>query len=112
MTTLYNARWVLPVSSTAIAGGAIAIEGTVIVGVGSYAELTHRYPEAERKSFGEAAILPGLINAHSHLELTAMRGFLDGVEGDFFSWLSRLTVARLKQMTADDLASVRHLGCL
>jgi len=103
MTTLYSARWVLPVSSKAIADGAIAIEGTVIVGVGSYAELTHRYPEAERKSFGEAAILPGFINAHSHLELTAMRGFLDRVEGDFFSWLSRLTVARLERMTADDL---------
>jgi cytosine/adenosine deaminase-related metal-dependent hydrolase len=103
MTTLYSARWVLPVSSKAIADGAIAIEGKVIVGVGSYAELTHRYPEAERKSFGETAILPGLINAHSHLELTAMRGFLDGVEGDFFSWLRRLTVARLEHMTADDL---------
>ncbi len=103
MTTLYSARWVLPVSSTAIADGAIAVEGTAIVGVGNYAELTHRYPEAKRKSFGEAAILPGLINAHSHLELTAMRGFLDDVEGDFFSWLRRLTVARLEHMTADDL---------
>ena len=79
---LYSARWVLPVSSSAIAGGAIAIDGAVIVGVGSYAELSQRFPEAERKSLGEAAILPGLINAHSHLELTAMRGFLDGVEGD------------------------------
>ncbi|MDQ3474072.1 MAG: amidohydrolase family protein, partial [Acidobacteriota bacterium] len=37
------------------------------------------------------------------LELTAMRGFLDGVEGDFFAWLKRLTVARLEHMTADDL---------
>lgn len=103
MTTIYSARWVLPVSSTAIADGAIAIGGTVIVGVGPHAELTQRYPDAERKSFGEAAILPGLINAHSHLELTAMRGFLDDVEGDFFSWLRRLTLARLERMTADDL---------
>jgi cytosine/adenosine deaminase-related metal-dependent hydrolase len=110
MTTLYSARWVLPVSSTAIADGAIAIEGKVIVAVGSQPELSQRYPEAERKSFGEAAILPGLINAHSHLELTAMRGFLDGVEGDFFSWLKRLTVARLEQMTADDLRVSATLG--
>lgn len=102
MTTLYSARWVLPVSSTAIADGAIAIDGTIIVGVGTHAELTQRYPEAGRKSFGDATILPGLINAHSHLELTAMRGFLDDVEGDFFSWLRRLTIARLERMTADD----------
>ena len=103
MTTLYSARWVLPVSSTPIADGAIAIDGTNIAGVGSSTELSQRYPEAERKSFGEAAILPGFINAHSHLELTAMRGFLDDVEGDFFSWLRKLTIARLEQMTADDL---------
>lgn len=110
MTTLYSARWVLPVSSTAIADGAIATEGKVIVAVGSQAELSQRYPEAERRSFGEAAILPGLINAHSHLELTAMRGFLDGVEGDFFSWLRRLTVARLERMTADDLRVSATMG--
>ena len=103
MTTLYSARWVLPVSSTPIADGAIAIEGTNIIGVSSEADLAKRYPEAERKSFGEAAILPGFINAHSHLELTAMRGFLDAVEHDFFSWLRKLTIARLEHMTADDL---------
>ena len=103
MTILYSARWVLPISSTPIADGAVAIEGTVIVGVGSHSELTQRYPEAEHKPCGEAAILPGFINAHSHLELTAMRGFLDGVEGDFFSWLRKLTIARLEHMTADDL---------
>ncbi len=103
MTTLYSARWVLPVSASPLVDGAIAIEGTAIVGVGSQAELTRRFPEAERRSCGEAAILPGFINAHSHLELTAMRGFLDSVEGDFFSWLRRLTSARLEHMTADDL---------
>ena len=103
MTILYSARWVLPVATAPIAKGAIAIEGTEIVGVGSEAQLSQRYPDAERKAFGEAAILPGFINAHSHLELTAMRGFLDGVEGDFFAWLKKLTIARLELMTADDL---------
>ena len=110
MTTLYSARWVLPVSSSPIVDGAIAIEETAIVGVGSYAELAQRYPEAERRSYGEAAILPGFINAHSHLELTAMRGFLDSMEGDFFSWLRRLTVARLEHMTANDLQTSATWG--
>ena len=103
MTILYSARWVLPVASAPIADGAVVIKGTEIVGVGCDAELSQRYPDAERKALGEAAILPGFINAHSHLELTAMRGFLDGVEGDFFSWLQKLTRARLELMTADDL---------
>ena len=102
MTTLYSARWVLPVSSTPIIDGAIAVEGSVITGVDSRAELALRFPEAELKTFGAAALVPGFINAHSHLELTAMRGLLDSEESDFFSWLKKLTVARLR-MTPDDL---------
>jgi 5-methylthioadenosine/S-adenosylhomocysteine deaminase len=103
MTTIYSASWVLPVSSTPIVDGAIAVEGSVITGVGSGADLSARFPEAESKAFGHAVIIPGLVNAHTHLELTAMRGFLDSEEGDFFAWLRKLTIARLERMTADDL---------
>ena len=52
---------------------------------------------------GNSAIIPGLVNAHSHLELTAMRGFLEHEETDFFACLNKLTTARREQMTADDL---------
>ena len=103
MTILYTARWVLPISSPPIEDGAIAIGGSQIAAVGSRAVLVKQFPEADQRSFGEAAILPGFINSHSHLELTAMRGFLDNEEGDFFAWLRKLTIARLELMTPDDL---------
>lgn len=103
MTTLYSARWVLPMSSAPVENGAVAVEGTRIVGVGARVALAERFPEARAEEFGEAAILPGLVNNHSHLELTAMRGYLDDVEGDFFAWLMKLTLARLERMTPDDL---------
>jgi cytosine/adenosine deaminase-related metal-dependent hydrolase len=103
MTTLYCARWVLPVSSETIENGAVAVEGARLVGVGERAGLLRRFPEARLEEYGEAAILPGLVNAHSHLELTAMRGYLEDVEGDFLKWLWKLTVARLERMTPDDL---------
>ncbi|MEP6635778.1 MAG: amidohydrolase family protein [Acidobacteriota bacterium] len=103
MTTLYSALWVLPISSPPIEAGALAIEGTTISEVGTRSSLTAKFPDAEMRHFGEAAILPGLINAHSHLELTAMRGFLDNEEGDFLAWLRKLTLARLERMTEDDL---------
>lgn len=103
MTTLYSARWVLPVSSPPIEDGAIAVDGSVITAVGRRAALAVQFPEAEPRLFGEAAIVPGFINAHCHLELTAMRGFLDSEEGDFFAWLRKLTTARLQRMTSDDL---------
>jgi cytosine/adenosine deaminase-related metal-dependent hydrolase len=103
MTTLYSARWVLPISSAPVPDGAIAVEGERIVAVGQRAAIVAQSPEATVHDFGEAAILPGLVNAHSHLELSAMRGFLEAEESDFSAWLKKLTVARLEKMTADDL---------
>jgi cytosine/adenosine deaminase-related metal-dependent hydrolase len=103
MTKIYSARWVLPVTSAAIRGGAVAVEGTRIAGVGTRAELEARFPSAFVEDFGEAAILPGFINCHTHLELTAMRGFLEAEEGHFFAWLCKLTVARRERMTDEDL---------
>jgi cytosine/adenosine deaminase-related metal-dependent hydrolase len=103
MTTLYCARWVLPVSSEMIEDGAVAVEDALIVDVGGRAALLERFPEAGLQDYGEAAIVPGFVNAHSHLELTAMRGYLEDVEGDFFNWLRKLTLARLERMMPDDL---------
>jgi cytosine/adenosine deaminase-related metal-dependent hydrolase len=103
MTTLYCARWILPISSPQIADGAIAVEGEQIISVGSRAALARQFPQATVREFAESAIIPGLINAHSHLELTAMRGFLEKEENDFFAWLKKLTIARLERMTPDDL---------
>jgi 5-methylthioadenosine/S-adenosylhomocysteine deaminase len=103
MTTLYSARWILPISSAPVPDGAIAVEGERIVAVGQRAAIVAQFPEATVFDFGEAAILPGLVNAHSHLELTAMRGFLETEESDFSAWLKKLTVARLERMTSDDL---------
>jgi len=74
--------------------------------------LVEQFPEAAVQDFGPAAIVPGLINGHSHLELTAMRGLLENEEGDFFGWLRKLTVARLERMNADDLECVGAVGSL
>jgi cytosine/adenosine deaminase-related metal-dependent hydrolase len=103
MTKIYSARWVLPVSSEAIEGGAVAVEGTRIAGVGVRAELVERFPSAEVADFGEAAILPGFVNCHTHLELTAMRGFLEPEEGDFAAWLRKVTVSRGRRMSGEDI---------
>ncbi|HEX8141515.1 MAG TPA: amidohydrolase family protein [Pyrinomonadaceae bacterium] len=93
----------MPISSGMIEDGAVAVEGARIVGVGVRAALLSKFPEALARDYGEAAILPGFVNAHSHLELTAMRGYLEDMENDFFGWLRKLTIARLERMTPDDL---------
>ena len=73
------ADYVLPISSDPIKDGAIAIDDDKIALVGKVAEIAATYPGAEIQSFGEAAILPGFVNCHSHLEITTMRGLLDDV---------------------------------
>lgn len=103
MTKIYSARWVLPVASEPVEYGAVAVEGTRIAGVGARTELSERFGGAAFEEFGEAAILPGFVNCHTHLELTAMRGFLEPEEGDFFSWLHKVTRARGERMTEEDI---------
>jgi 5-methylthioadenosine/S-adenosylhomocysteine deaminase len=103
MTTIYSARWVVPVAAAPIENGAVAVEGQRVAGVGPRAEIVERFPEFKVESFGEAIILPGLVNLHTHLELTAMRSYLENEETDFFAWLRKLTVARLELMTPDDI---------
>jgi cytosine/adenosine deaminase-related metal-dependent hydrolase len=83
--------------------GAVAVSGTRIAGVGSQSEITARFPSFRVEDFGEALIIPGLVNTHTHLELTAFRGYLENEENDFFAWLRKLTLARLEKLTPDDL---------
>lgn len=110
MIKIYTAQWIVPVSSPPFEGGAVAVEGARIAGVGTRADVVKRFPDAVAEDFGEAAITPGFVNAHSHLELTAMRGFLEPEEGDFFAWLGRLTVARRERLTAEDLRDAATWG--
>jgi cytosine/adenosine deaminase-related metal-dependent hydrolase len=102
MSKIYLARWVLPIIAPAISEGAIVIDDSAIVSVGPRAEILSAFADVPHEDFGNAVILPGLINTHSHLELTVMRGFLEREEHDFFAWLMKLTFARFK-MTDEDL---------
>lgn len=100
---------VLPISSAPIRNAAVAIDGGTIAAVGSRQQIQENYPNAEIEDFGPAAILPGFVNCHSHLELTAMRGALDAVENDFRTWLLKLNSLRA-EMTNDDIVAAAVEG--
>jgi 5-methylthioadenosine/S-adenosylhomocysteine deaminase len=100
----YHARWVLPIASSAIADGAIVVEGSVLQYVGPSANAV----ADQHVHLGNVVMMPGLVNAHTHLELTALRGFLEGL--DFREWLRVLTEARRTVLTPDALMDSAMIG--
>lgn len=109
---ILSAEYILPISAEPIENGAVVIEKDKIIAVGKLNEITERFPEIRHESFGEAVILPGFVNAHSHLEITAMRGFLDRQEHDFSAWLLKLTKTRAEILTDADVKTAAIFGAL
>lgn len=100
----YRARYVLPIAAPPIVDGIVVVDGERIVYVGAASGA----PPAEERDLGDALLLPGLVNAHCHLELTAMRGFLEDL--DFRSWILRLTTSKRGVLSRDMLLDAARLG--
>ncbi len=102
---LHRARLVLPVSSPPIENGAVAVDGRRIIAVAPFADLAVRFSHAEVVDHGETILLPGLINAHCHLDFTVMRGSILS-NGSFSAWVRRINDLKRTLTDADYLASI------
>jgi 5-methylthioadenosine/S-adenosylhomocysteine deaminase len=93
-----SARWVLPVSGPAIEGGAALVDDRGrIVAVGPDATVP-RPPQARIEELPHATLLPGLVNTHTHLELT---GFAGQAEDEvFWDWIKHIIA--LKSARSDE----------
>ena len=100
----YHARWVLPISRPPLENATVVEHEGRIAFVGSRADA----PRGTDVDLGDVALLPGLVNAHTHLELTVMRGFLE--ELDFRSWIIRLTKARRDVLSPEALMDSARAG--
>ena len=96
-----SADWVLPVEGEPIEHGAVAIENGFITAVGSANEL------GEGERFPESAIVPGFVNAHTHLEYAVYAGFGDGLS--FGPWIST-HVERKRRLEPGDMEAIARLG--
>jgi cytosine/adenosine deaminase-related metal-dependent hydrolase len=89
---ILRARTILPVSQPPIENGAVAISGNKIRAVGPWAELQSQADE-NVLDLGEVILLPGLVNAHCHLDYTDMAGELPPPK-TFTDWIPLITAAK------------------
>ena len=68
---ILSAPVVIPISDPPIINGGVVLDGSEIKEIGQKKDLLSKYPQAKFRFFEQAALLPGLVNAHTHLDLTA-----------------------------------------
>ena len=96
---ILRARIVLPISSTPIEDGAVAISGNTISAVGGFTEIRKAHG-GELIDLGERVLMPGLINAHCHLDYSMMRRAIQP-QRSFTEWIRRINALK-RSLSLDD----------
>lgn len=85
----YHAAWVLPIGSAPIRDGWVSVDRGRVVAVG------HATPADDERELdlGPVALMPGLVNAHTHLELSHLRDQVPPA-AEFIAWVRRVIAAQ------------------
>lgn len=108
---IYAASYLLPINGSTIEGGAVAVENGLIKAVGRLKDLRRKFT-APVLDFPGAVIMPGLVNAHTHLELThfpewlALSG-LDASNRSYVEWI--IQVIKVKRQAGFEALSMSLL---
>ncbi len=110
--TTYRAAWVCPIDRPPIRDGLVVVEAGRIVGIRGpgpgQAQSGSRAPDPGPRDLGNTVLLPGLINAHVHLELSWLRGRVPPA-GKFTDWVKQLVASRGGVERPDDPAVVESM---
>ncbi|HEV2047428.1 MAG TPA: amidohydrolase family protein [Chthoniobacterales bacterium] len=118
---IVRARIVVTMDGPPIENGAVAVSGNRIVDVGKFSEINSKpspypLPQGEDEGaasadeiidLGEQALLPGLINAHCHLDYTCLRGRIPR-QKSFTDWIRAINAAKAKLSPEDYIASINE----
>jgi cytosine/adenosine deaminase-related metal-dependent hydrolase len=88
---ILTASWVLPVAGPPIRDGRVAVDGGRVAWIGHPGDPGE--PEGRLRDLGAGVLLPGLVNAHCHLELSHLAGLLPG-DGGFVPWVESVVASR------------------
>src|SRR5438128_3905117 len=102
---IVRARTVVTMDGPPIENGAVVISGDRVLDVGKFPEVSGRHAGEEIVDLGEQALLPGLINAHCHLDYTCLRGKIPP-QKSFANWIRAINAEKAKLSEKDYLASI------
>lgn len=103
---ILRSRYVVTIDGPPIENGAVAISGNRIIDVGTFDEIRAR-ASGEVVDLGERVLLPGLINAHCHLDYTGLRGKI-APQKSFTDWIRAINAEKAKLSEEDYLASINE----
>ena len=103
---IVRARTVVTMDGPPIGNGAVVVSADRIVDVGEFDQI-EKENAGEIVDLGEQALLPGLINAHCHLDYTCLRGKIPP-QKSFTDWIRAINAEKLKLSPKDYLASINN----
>jgi len=103
---IVRARTVVTMDGPPIENGAVAVSGNRIVDVGRFDDIKTRNA-GNTLDLGEQVLLPGLINAHCHLDYTCLRGKIPP-QKSFTEWIRAINAEKATLAPKDYIASINE----
>ena len=102
---IIRVRAVVTMDGPPIENGAVVASGNRIIDVGKFPEISARNSGHTLVDLGEQALLPGLINAHCHLDYTCLRDQIPPRKS-FADWIRAINAEKARVSEQDYLASI------
>ncbi len=98
MSTYYRAAWVFPLNAPPINEGWVEVDNGVVTRVGSESTAPPEFQIAQQQlevqDLGNVALLPGLVNPHTHLEFSELSTPVGDPSLDFDAWIAEVVKYR------------------
>ncbi len=92
---IHRAPWLLSLAGSACSNGAVALYSDRIIGTGCFSDLRNRIPDAVIVDHPDCVLMPGLVNAHIHLELSHLSHLAQQRKSQpFVDWLTTMLAER------------------
>ncbi|HXL24845.1 MAG TPA: amidohydrolase family protein [Chthoniobacterales bacterium] len=102
---IIRARVVVTMDGLPIDNGAVAVSGGCIADIGKFPEISARHGGERIVDLSGQALLPGLINAHCHLDYTCLRGKISRRKS-FTDWIRAINAEKARLSPEDYVVSI------